>query len=339
MKHWSVKLIALVLVAVCGFSLAVCGTSVIFNVNMDMYGGVTLEQRQNELMADELEYYGHRAGYLIAAQYMLEKNTQEGTTVRDLWRQNFDSYTYAEALWPECEYRIYDSAGLLLEDGAKEHVYVKNLFVDVYAQNGAVTRLGFANKDFPEYEDLPVGYVWTDYQGNELPGLDERTVHYHIEQVGQVLYRIERFDDEPLRVEILLTEADMSVLRSQTGVAALMQVFYTTKEFDIPVSIGSTLYAVSVLRQRQEDRWRSGTPGPEPDAPGPVRLCCRCGRHLYLCRRSVLLPAVRMGPEQCGKHSDLAGPVRWLRCNPGPDRHPVPHGSVCPGKNGRRCLV
>jgi len=241
MKHWSIKLIALILVAVCAFSLAVCGTSVLFNVNMDMYGGVTLEQRQNDLMADELEYYSYRAANRIAAQYMLEKNTQEGTTARDLWRQNFGSYIYDEAVWPECEYRVYDSAGLLVENAAKEFVYTKSLFVDAYAQNGAVTRLGFANKEFPDYDDLPVNYEWTDYQGNALPGLDERTVHYHIEQVGQVLYRIERFDDMPLRVEILLTEADMSVLRDQTGMAALMQVFYTMSGFDIPAAIGSAL--------------------------------------------------------------------------------------------------
>jgi len=247
MKHWSVKLIALVLVAVCAFFLAVCGVSVIYNTNQDMYGDELLEDRQAKLMEDELEYYRYRAANLVAAQYMREKNTQESTTARDLWRQNFDSYTYHESVWPECEYAVYDTFGQMLETNAKNHVYVPSEPVEVYAQDGKITRLGFANKEFPDFENLPVNYEWTDDQGNALPGLDERTVHYQIEQVGQVLYRIERFEDVRLQVEVLLTEADMTVLKSEVDELALMQVFYTTREFDIPVTIGSALILLACM--------------------------------------------------------------------------------------------
>ena len=241
MKHWSVKLIALILVAVCAFSLAVCGVSVIYNTNRDMYGDVLLEERQAEMMEDHLEYYRYRAASVIAAQYMREKNTQESTTARELWYQNFDGYTYHESVWPECEYTVYNASGLQVATNAKNHVYVPSDPVEVYAQDGKITRLGFANKEFPDFENLPVNYEWTDYQGNELPGLDERTVHYHIEQVGQVLYRIERFDDARLMVEVLLTEEDMTVLKSEVDELVLMQVAYVLREFDIPVAIGSAV--------------------------------------------------------------------------------------------------
>ena len=243
-KHWSVKLIALILVAVCAFSLAVCGTSVIYNLNRDMYGDVDLEQRQEELMEDKLRFYRDGAANVIAAQYLMELNTQEGTTARDLWRQNFDSYTYYESIWPECEYNIYTDEGEKLAGTAKEHDYVSNMSWNVYAQDGKITRLGLANKTYPDYENLPVDYEWTDSKGNALPDLDERTVHYHIEQVGQVLYRIERFDDVKLRVEILLTEADLSVLKSEVDEIALMQVAYTMSGFDIPVAIFSAVVLV-----------------------------------------------------------------------------------------------
>ena len=280
MKHWSVKLIALILVIASAFSLAVCGITVIYNVNRDMYGEVSLEERQNELIDEVLEYYCSNAANLAAAQYLMELNTDEFSVNRELWRQYFDSYIYLETLWPECEYTISynEAAGVPGTSTAKADVtYASTRTVEVYAQNGMVTRLGSALREYPDYDNLPLDYVWTDQLGNELPGLDDRTVYYDIEQVGQIAYRVERFEDVKLQVEILLTEADLSALMLEVDEIALMQVAYAVREYDISVVIVSTLVLLGSML------YLCCVSGKKPDGEIAPRGLNRMPLDLYAC--------------------------------------------------------
>ena len=244
MKHWSVKLIALILVAVCAFSLAVCGISIIYNVNRDMYGDVDLATRQEELMADNLEYYQNKAAYAIAVSYLRGENTAPDTTARGLWNDYFTGYAADEYVWPECEYRLCTSSGTLLSSTAKKDTdYLDTTITQVSVPDGTIVRLGLS-KEFPDFEELPVDYEWTDRNGNALPDLDERTVHYDIVQVGQAMFRVETFEPTTFRVEILLTESDMGVIKSEVDEMALMEVAYQMREFDIPGAIGSAIVLV-----------------------------------------------------------------------------------------------
>ena len=246
--HWSVKLLALVLAFVTAGLLAVSGLSVITNLHYGAYSGKqTLEEKIDEKMEDQVDSFAWEAAMAAAVKYIKESATAPGSDQREIWEINYNYTWHNRVLWPEYEYTIRDNGKTVLSTAQGE--YEKTVTVTVYVESGTIVDLGSARGNFPVYEELPPDYVWTGYRGEALPDLDARTVYYKLVEWGDYgrIYRMERFEDVPVEVDIHLTRSDLNDLSVVTGGLSLMQAAWNLRKYDGAVAIGSALCLLAAL--------------------------------------------------------------------------------------------
>ena len=237
--HWAVKLVALILVAVSAAVLAVSGCSVAINTNYGLYS-TPLDQVLTERGRYALDEYSYRAAKGVAAQYLMEENTQPDTIEREIWANHFNSDWANRDYWPQFEYTIRSGSGstVLASTEEQEEQYVYTNVLDVELNAGAITNLG-RWKEFPLYDELPLDYQWTDYYGNELPELDRRTYHYDLVQYGQDTYRVEYFPHPEFQVQICLTQGDVDYLTRDVYGGQLITAAYQLRRYDIGITVAA----------------------------------------------------------------------------------------------------
>ena len=248
-NHWSFKLLALILLTVSAAATAVSGLSVFANVAFGNYGSVTLDKQIQEHTEYELKDFTYQASMSTAVDFLTQQNTAPGTVERDIWVGMYNYTWHETGIFPEYEYTIYNEDGKIIASTRENVEYIQAISTTVYVEDGIITDLGSARKEFPEYEDLPANYQWTSYKGDELPGLDSRTIYYELIYGGDYgrVYRAERFPDVPLTVEVFLTEADIEQLSYSMCDISIMKAAYNLRSFDIPVLVISAIVLLSTM--------------------------------------------------------------------------------------------
>ena len=239
--HWSIKVIAFLLVFASGAGLAMCGLSVVYNVNRDMYRAETLQEKQNQLIEERLLNYSYETALYLGHEYLQQQRTGTDTQEKAVWREAISYFWgYTDSLLERADYVITDESGkVLAKNDQVDADYVMTIPQEVALNDGIVVSLGssIANMEYPSFNELTPNYEWKDWKGDPLPGLDSRTVNYEFFNDGSTLYRVERFADMIVTVELKLTQEDMADIAAETYELRLMSATWAMKEFDIPVSI------------------------------------------------------------------------------------------------------
>lgn len=252
--HWSVKLLAMVLVLVSAVGLALSGASVILNLNMGFYEpDASLEERLQAEVEEDLNWLTYESSEAIAAQYLMNSYTTANSVEREIWQQCFNQWCDTNDS-KEYSYNIYSSSGAALASGsvtAADGAPVE--YVDTYTHTlsmnmGTIVDLGSNQRGFPSYDvwtaEYREDYDWVDYSGSPLPDVDQRAHWYDLWDVDHHIYRVEYFDDIDLRVEILLTQEDIDEVVAD-GSTYPFQTAYRFRGFDIGAAVVSAIVLIA----------------------------------------------------------------------------------------------
>ena len=246
--HWSMKLIAFLLVFTSAAAVGICGLSAAFNFNYDLYRTDLLEERKVECVEERVINQSYETALYLGHEYLLNERTGDNAQEKQVWK-DIISYYWGDHyyLLLNVDYEIKDSTGKVLANGGRadreEDSYVMTIPQTVLLNDGIVVDMGSAlsQKEYPAFENLPEDYVWLDFKGHPLPGLDSRTVSYEFYADGTTLYRVERFRDLEVTVELKLTQADVDYVAANTRDLQLMEITWQMKGFDIPVALSNLL--------------------------------------------------------------------------------------------------
>ena len=252
--HWSIKLIALLLVFFGAAAAGMCGLSAIHNFSHDLYRTQSIDEKINLQIEQQLLNQSYDTALYLGHEYLVNERTGTDTHEKAVW-QDAISYRwgYPGEYLLDADYEIMDSSGKVLANGGrgdrKESDYVKIIEQPVALNDGILVSLGsgHANKVFPSFEELKPNYEWTDYLGNPLPELDSRTVHYELYNDGTTLYRVERFRDLEVTVKLKLTKAEVDRVAQSTYSLNLMRITYSMREFDLTVALASLVIALGAI--------------------------------------------------------------------------------------------
>ena len=251
--QWSIKLIALLLVFFSAAATGICGLSAIYNFNAGLYRTEDLEQKIHERIEERVLINSYETALYLGHEYLLNERTGTDVQEKNAWREGISYFWgYHDSLLQGADYAISDSTGKVLASGGSDHgqsEYVMTIPQEVDLNDGIVVNMGSAlsQKEYPTFENLPDNYVWLDFKGDPLPGLDARTVYYEFYNDGSTLYRVERFADQHLTVELKLTQADVNRVAASTYELNLMRITYAMREFDLIVAIVNAVILLAAV--------------------------------------------------------------------------------------------
>ena len=248
--HWFVKFLAFALVFAGAGAAALWGLSAIHNFSHDLYRASSLEEKKQERIEGRILGESYETALYLGHEYLLGLRTGTDTREKEAWKEQISTHWgYRHFLLEEADFEIRDPKGTVLSSRKTREGYVMTVPQTVFLNDGIVVSMGsgIANKVFPDFEELTPDYEWKDWTGKPLPGLDSRTVRYDFYNDGTTLYRVERFRDLEITVELKLTQADVDRIAAETQGLGLLEATWQMKEFDLAAAGVSALIVLLCL--------------------------------------------------------------------------------------------
>ena len=144
--HWSIKLIALLLVFFAAAAAGICGISAIFNINYDMYQTNSLAEKKQERIEERVINQSYETALYLGHEYLLNERTGSDTREKEAWRNAISTYWgYHGELLTDADYTIIDSTGQVLAIGGRtdrrESDYVMTIPQTVVLNDGIVVSM------------------------------------------------------------------------------------------------------------------------------------------------------------------------------------------------------
>ena len=159
--HWSIKLIALLLVFFSAAAAGMCGLSSVHNFANDLYRTDDLSEKINQRIEERLMTQSYETALYLGHEYLVNERAGSDNQEREAWKNAISHYWgYYGDLLLDADYTISDSGGNVLASGGRadrtESDYVMTIPQTVALNDGILVNMGSAlsQKEYPTFEEL-----------------------------------------------------------------------------------------------------------------------------------------------------------------------------------------